>query len=73
MERDETEETSGDRAEEFARRAAAKRNGLATEFWQFLRHNKKWWLLPLLLALGLVGLFVVLASTGAGPFIYTLF
>ena len=25
--------------------------GIVTEFWQFLTHNKKWWLLPILLAM----------------------
>lgn len=44
--------------------------GLLPEFWEFLRHNKKWWLLPILLALLLLGLLVVLSGTGLGPFIY---
>jgi hypothetical protein len=44
--------------------------GLLREFWEFLRHNKKWWLLPILLALLLLGLLVVLSGTGLGPFIY---
>jgi hypothetical protein len=43
------------------------------EFWLFVTENKKWWLIPLLLAFLLVGLLVVLGSTGAAPFIYTLF
>jgi hypothetical protein len=44
--------------------------GLLQEFWEFLRHSKKWWLLPILLALLLLGLLVVLSGTGLGPFIY---
>jgi hypothetical protein len=47
--------------------------GLASEFIDFLAHNKKWWLLPILLIGGLVGLLAVFASSGAAPFIYTLF
>jgi hypothetical protein len=47
--------------------------GIVTEFWQFLVHNKKWWLLPILLAMLLLGGFVLLSATGAAPFIYTLF
>lgn len=47
--------------------------GIVTEFWQFLTHNKKWWLLPILLAMLLLGGFVFLSATGAAPFIYTLF
>ena len=46
---------------------------LAKEFLLFITENKKWWLIPILLVLGLVGLLVMLGSTGAAPFIYTLF
>ena len=46
---------------------------LAQEFLLFVTENKKWWMVPILLVLGLVGLLVVLGSTGAAPFIYTLF
>ena len=49
------------------------RVGFFRELWGFLKHNKKWWLLPLLLALLLLGLLVVLSGTGLAPFIYTLF
>lgn len=44
--------------------------GLLAEFWLFLKTNKKWWLLPLLLALLLLGILAVLAGTGLTPFIY---
>ena len=46
--------------------------GLLGEFWDFLRYNKKWWLLPLVVVLLLIGLLVLLSGTAAGPFIYTL-
>ena len=46
---------------------------LVQEFTCFVLENKKWWLIPILLSLGLIGLLVVLSSTGAAPFIYTLF
>ena len=46
---------------------------LAQEFWLFIRENKKWWLIPILLVFGLVGLLVMFGSTGAAPFVYTLF
>lgn len=46
---------------------------LAREFALFLRDNKKWWLVPILLVLGLVTALVSLTSTGAAPFIYSLF
>ena len=47
--------------------------GLLSEFLGFLRHNGKWWLVPVLLVLTLIGALIALASTGAAPFIYTLF
>jgi hypothetical protein len=55
--------------------AAAERRGesLLGEFWDFLRHNKKWWLLPIVVVSLLLGLLIVLSSGPAAPFIYTLF
>lgn len=58
---------------EFERLAEEKPLSLAQEFLLFVRENKKWWLIPIVLVLGMVGLLVVLGSTGAAPFIYTLF
>lgn len=44
------------------------------EFWEFLKHEKKWWLAPILVILGLMALFVVFAETSAlAPFLYPLF
>ena len=47
--------------------------GLIREFWDFLRHNKKWWLTPIILVLLLLGALLILGGTAAAPFIYTLF
>ncbi len=47
--------------------------GLMREFWDFLRYNKKWWLLPIILTLVVLGAFVLLTGTAFAPFIYTLF
>jgi Family of unknown function (DUF5989) len=47
--------------------------GLVAEFIGFMSENKVWWLTPILLVLGLVGVLLVLGATGAAPFIYTLF
>jgi hypothetical protein len=47
--------------------------GLLAELFDFLKQNKKWWLLPILIAMGLCGLLVVLAGSSMAPFIYTLF
>jgi Family of unknown function (DUF5989) len=44
------------------------------EFWLFLRTRKKYWLLPIVLMLALVGsLLVVAQGSAVAPFIYTLF
>ncbi|HNQ73513.1 MAG TPA: DUF5989 family protein [Verrucomicrobiota bacterium] len=47
--------------------------GFFAELWGFLRENKKWWLIPILLVLLILGVLVLLSGTGAAPFIYTLF
>jgi len=56
-------------------RAAAEESQtpLLVELWGFLRANKKWWMLPILIVLSLLTLLIVLAGTAAAPFIYTLF
>ncbi|HEX6237043.1 MAG TPA: DUF5989 family protein [Acidimicrobiales bacterium] len=43
------------------------------EFWRFLRQNRKWWLTPIIVTLLLVAVLVVVAGSGAGPLVYTLF
>lgn len=55
------------------RLAERRQTNILLELWSFLRVNRKWWLMPILLALLLVGLFLILATTGAAPLIYTLF
>ena len=46
---------------------------LIKDFLRFARQEKKWWLIPILVAVLLFGLLTLLAATGAAPFIYTLF
>jgi hypothetical protein len=58
---------------DFAHQASAPRPGLLLELWEFLRHNKKWWLTPIILVLLLIGALILLAGTAAAPFIYPLF
>ena len=44
---------------------------LIREFWQFLKVRKKWWLLPIIVVMMLVGSLVVFAQGSAlAPFIY---
>ena len=47
---------------------------LISDLWQFMKENKKWWLLPLIVMLVLVGLLIVFAqSSSLSPFVYALF
>tara|TARA_Y100000590_G_scaffold467836_1_gene648187 strand:+ start:552 stop:701 length:150 start_codon:yes stop_codon:yes gene_type:complete len=44
------------------------------EFWEFLKVRKKYWLLPIFIALVIFGLLIVLSQGSAvAPFIYTIF
>jgi hypothetical protein len=47
--------------------------GLAHEFWGFLSQNKKWWLLPVILVLLLLGAVLMLSGSVIAPFLYPLF
>ena len=60
-------------AERFANEAESANAGLFGELWDLVVHNKKWWLLPTIVVLLVIGLLVLLGSTAAAPFIYTLF
>lgn len=47
---------------------------LLRELFQFLRQEKKWWLLPLCVILVLMTMLIVIAESSAlAPFVYTLF
>lgn len=44
------------------------------ELWAFMKERKKFWLLPIVLVLALVGTLIVLTQGSAvAPFIYALF
>jgi len=45
-----------------------------TELWHFMRLRKKWWLLPIIMIIVLLGLILIFAQTSPlAPFIYTVF
>jgi hypothetical protein len=47
---------------------------IITEFWEFLRVRKRFWLLPIVLVLLLLGAIIVFSESSViAPFIYTLF
>ncbi len=55
-------------------RNTARKFGVAGELVSFFWGNKRWWLLPMVLTLFLLGALIVLAQSSAiAPFIYTLF
>lgn len=47
---------------------------IVADLWSFMRVRKKWWLLPILLTLAIVGALVIFSQSSAlSPFIYALF
>lgn len=50
------------------------KQSLVRDFISFIRHEKKWWLAPILVVLLLLGLFLVFASSSPlAAFLYPLF
>ena len=50
------------------------KTSMTRELWDFMRVRKKWWLLPLILVMLLIGTLVVFAKGSVlAPFIYTIF
>lgn len=47
---------------------------LVREFVYFMRERKKWWLLPIMVVMALMGALLVFAQGSAlAPFVYTIF
>lgn len=51
----------------------AERVGLVREFWMFLKQNKKWWIIPMVLVFLVVAALMIFSGSPVAPFIYTLF
>jgi len=50
------------------------KQSLLKEFMLFIKHEKKWWLIPLVIVLLIVGALVMFAgSSPLAPFLYPLF
>lgn len=60
-------------AAEFESLAQEPQPSLLKEFGWFLIENKAWWMVPILVVLGLLTLLAYLTATGAAPFIYPVF
>ena len=47
---------------------------ILSELWEFLKVRKKWWLLPIILFLVLLGgLIIITQGSALAPFIYAIF
>ena len=57
----------------FAAESEKPQRGVIGEMLAFVGHNKRWWLLPIFAVLLLLSVLVILGSSAAAPFIYTLF
>jgi hypothetical protein len=67
---------STDRAmavEEMERLKQRRHTSLPRELLAFVLSTKKYWVLPILLVIGLLGVLAFLSSTPIAPFIYPLF
>lgn len=70
---DQATDKQNDTNDDFLNAAQEEDRGLVSEFIMFMAENKMWWLTPILVVFGLLGVLLVLGATGVAPFIYTLF
>ena len=64
---------SDDKKSAFEQARQEKQAGILKEFFLFLKHNKKYWMIPILLTLLALAALILLGGTAIAPFIYTLF
>jgi len=58
----------------FAEQADMQAPSFLGELWDFVCHNKKWWLIPIIIALLVISVLVLLTTNSAlAPFIYAIF
>ncbi len=62
-----------EKSSSFEKAGQEKQRGLLSDVWAMLKQNKKFWLIPLIIALLIFGLLIMVGGTAAAPFIYTLF
>jgi hypothetical protein len=65
-------ENAPKKVDEFLQAANQEERGLIAEFLAFMSENKVWWLTPILIVFGLLGVLLILGATGVAPFIYAL-
>ena len=59
--------------ETFRSHAQSAQPGLLSELAEFMIHNKRWWLVPMMAVLLVLGLMIVVTNTAIVPGIYMLF
>lgn len=59
----------------FLEAAQHKRRGLVGDMVGFLRETRQWWMIPILIVLGLVGIVAIVVTfvPAAGPWLYSFF
>ena len=65
-------EKKSEDVEAFELSNATEQPSLVAEFVEFLQHNKKFWMIPLLVSLLTLGVLIALGGTAAAPFIYAI-
>ena len=66
---------TGSSADNFARQVEEAPMGLLAQFWDFIKHEKKWWLTPIILVLLVLAAMMMMGMMDpvAAPFIYPIF
>ena len=64
---------SQEQKKRFEKAATQGDQRLLVEYLRFLSRNKKYWMIPIIAVLLLIGLLVMLGGSVAGAFIYPLF
>jgi hypothetical protein len=62
-----------DKKNAFEQAQQEKQAGILKEFFLFLKYNKKYWMIPIVLTLLALAALILLGGTAVAPFIYTLF
>ena len=57
----------------FVQAGERKRASSTGEMMHMVRTTRKWWMLPLIMVLVVLGLFLLIQYTGAGPLLYAIF
>tara|TARA_B100001123_G_scaffold448991_1_gene612424 strand:- start:4705 stop:4917 length:213 start_codon:yes stop_codon:yes gene_type:complete len=67
------EENSHEKGDKFVQAGKGKPIGLFAELIEFIKETRKFWMIPLLVVLFILGALIWAGGTQLAPFIYTLF